>query len=450
MAIELSPNSPANVLIIGQPNVGKSTLFNRLTNSNQAIVADIAGTTRDLVEGEVEWRGRYFRLIDSAGLAKTGDELVLQAQSKIADAINAADLVVMIVDGTVPIDAHDRKVAQQILKSAKPAILAINKVDKTQKVGLGDHYERLGIEHIMHIAAISGQGSGDLLDAIVEKLEKTSDRPTEDNPNIIKVALLGRPNVGKSSLLNKVIGQPKALVSDIGGTTRDINYGNVSFGGKELIFADTAGLRRAGKIGRGIEFFSSLRTKKAIAWADVCVVLIDANENSVAQDQNIAGLVKEAGKGLILAVSKWDAVDDKDDNTMQRMANYISAQYQFVWWAPLIFTSAATGLNLDKLYELVIKVKNNADTTIPTAKLNKLLMATTAKQPPVGLKNTHPKLNYITQTGTHPPEFTIFATHPDMIQFSYPRYLENVLRESAAFEGTPIKIVFRHKRKEER
>ena len=438
------------VLIIGQPNVGKSTLFNRLTNTNRAIVADVAGTTRDLVEGEVEWRGQAFQLVDSAGLAKSDDFLVRRAQDKIAESIEQADLVVMLVDATVPIDAHDRKVAQQILKSDKSAILALNKVDKTQKSGPADSFERLGIKHIVPLAAISGQGSGDLLDAIVEQIEAPPTELAETDSNTIRVAILGRPNVGKSSLLNKIINSPKALVSDVGGTTRDINYGSVEFGGKTIVFADTAGLRRPGKIDRGIEYFSSLRTKKAIAWAHVCLVLLDANESNVAQDQNIAGLVKEAGKGLVLVVNKWDAVEDKDDNTMQRLANYISARYQFVWWAPLIFTSAITGLNLDKIFELITNIHHNTSTTLPTAKLNKILQQATAKQPPVGLKNTHPKLNYITQTGTNPPEFTIFATHPDMIQFSYPRYLENVLRENGEFAGTPIKIIFRHKRKEER
>lgn len=441
-----------SVLIIGQPNVGKSTLFNRLTNTNQAIVSDMAGTTRDLVEGEVEWQGKRFRLADSAGLAKSEDQLVIEAQTKIAEAIAASDMVVMVIDGTVPIDAYDRKVSREILKSRKPAVLVINKVDQTHRSGLADHYERLGIDHILKIAAISGQGSGDLLDTIVETLGgKVNDSTAaEEQAGPIKVAILGRPNVGKSSLLNKIIGKPKALVSDIGGTTRDINYGNVTHEGVEISFADTAGLRRAGKINRGIEFFSSLRTKKAIAWADVCLVLIDANDNSVSQDQHIAGLVKEAGKGLILVVSKWDAVEDKEDKTMAHMASYIARQFQFVWWAPLVFTSAATGLNLEEVYNLIIKVNTSCSTAIATPALNKILQKAIAKQPPVGLKNTHPKLNYITQTGTRPPAFTIFSTHPDLIQFSYPRYLENTLREAADFSGTPIFINFKHKRKEER
>ena len=447
---EATKQHQPTVLVIGQPNVGKSTLFNRLTNTNQAIVADLAGTTRDIVEGVVEWQGKHFRLLDSAGLAKSHDELVVQAQDKIAEAIDIADVIVMLVDGTVPIDAHDRTVAREILKSKKPAILVVNKVDQTYRSGLADHYERLGIDRIMKIAAISGQGSGDLLDTIVDLLPKGSSVREVVDPNLVKVAILGRPNVGKSSLLNRIIGQSKVLVSDVAGTTRDINYGEIEFEGKTLRLADTAGLRRPGKIDRGIEFFSSLRTKKAIAWADVCIVLIDANDNSVSQDQNIAGLVKEAGKGLILVVSKWDAVEDKEDNTMQQMSNYISAQFQFAWWAPLIFTSATTGLNLDKLYLLITKVHASTTTKLSTPVLNKLLQQATSKQPPVGLKNTHPKLNYITQTGTQPPEFTIFATHPDMIQFSYPRYLENTIREAGQFDGTPIKIVFKHKRKEER
>ena len=447
---ESTPSTQPTVLVIGQPNVGKSTLFNRLTNTNQAIVADLAGTTRDIVEGTVEWQGKHFRLLDSAGLAKSHDDLVVQAQGKIAEAIAAAHLIVMIVDGTVPIDAHDRTVAKEILKSRKPAILVVNKVDQTHRTGLADHYERLGIDRIMKIAAISGQGSGDLLDTIVSLLPSGSVAKEEVDPSLIKVAILGRPNVGKSSLLNRIIGQPKVLVSDVAGTTRDINYGEIEFEGKKLTFADTAGLRRPGKIDRGIEFFSSLRTKKAIAWADVCVVLIDANDNSVGQDQNIAGMVKDAGKGLILVVSKWDAVEDKEDNTMQQMSNYISAQFQFAWWAPLIFTSAVTGLNLDKLYALITKVHASTTTKLTTPVLNKLLQQATSKQPPVGLKNTHPKLNYLPQTGTQPLEFTIFATHPDMIQFSYPRYLENTIREAGQFDGTPIRIIFKHKRKEER
>ena len=447
---EATKQHQPTVLVIGQPNVGKSTLFNRLTNTNQAIVADLAGTTRDIVEGMVEWQGQHFRLLDSAGLAKSHDALVIEAQDKIAEAIDVADVIVMLVDGTVPIDAHDRTVARDILKSKKPAILVVNKVDQTYRSGLADHYERLGIDRIMKIAAISGQGSGDLLDVIVGLLPRGLSKPEAADPNLIKVAILGRPNVGKSSLLNRIIGQSKVLVSDVAGTTRDINYGEIEFEGKTLRFADTAGLRRPGKIDRGIEFFSSLRTKKAIAWADVCIVLIDANDNSVSQDQNIAGMVKEAGKGLILVVSKWDAVEDKEDNTMQQMSNYISAQFQFAWWAPLIFTSATTGLNLDKLYALIVKVHASTTTKLTTPVLNKLLQQATSKQPPVGLKNTHPKLNYITQTGTQPPEFTIFATHPDMIQFSYPRYLENTIREAGQFDGTPIRIVFKHKRKEER
>ncbi len=447
---EATKQHQPTVLVIGQPNVGKSTLFNRLTNTNQAIVADLAGTTRDIVEGMVEWQGQHFRLLDSAGLAKSHDALVIEAQDKIAEAIEVADVIVMLVDGTVPIDAHDRTVAREILKSKKPAILVVNKVDQTYRSGLADHYERLGIDRIMKIAAISGQGSGDLLDVIVGLLPRGLSKPEAADPNLIKVAILGRPNVGKSSLLNRIIGQSKVLVSDVAGTTRDINYGEIEFEGKTLRLADTAGLRRPGKIDRGIEFFSSLRTKKAIAWADVCIVLIDANDNSVSQDQNIAGMVKEAGKGLILVVSKWDAVKDKEDNTMQQMSNYISAQFQFAWWAPLIFTSATTGLNLDKLYLLITKVHASTMTKLSTPVLNKLLQQATSKQPPVGLKNTHPKLNYITQTSTQPPEFTIFATHPDMIQFSYPRYLENTIREAGQFDGTPIKIIFKHKRKEER
>lgn len=434
--------SLARVVIIGQPNVGKSTLFNRLAGSKQAIISDVANTTRDLVHSSVKWRGKQFELVDTAGLNKSKDPLIKEAMELIDQAIDTAEVIIMVVDGTAPLGEFDRVLSRKILKSKKPVILAVNKADQLKRLQSLDYFARLGIKQVQPIAAISGLGSGDLLDAVTDHLPKPANIKAEAK---LKVAILGRPNVGKSSLLNRLSGHQVAITSEVAGTTRDINRADVRYNGRLIEFADTAGLRRPGKIGCDIEYFSSLRTKKAIADSDICLLLIDATELIAAQDQKIAGLVKDAGKGLVLVVSKWDAVSKKDDKTMASYSRRITHHYQFVWWAPLIFTSAATGQNTSDLLKIIMTVSTNRRGHIPTTTLNGIITEATAQQAPAGLKSKRPKIKYATQTGTEPPHFVLFSSYPEQIHFSYLRYIENKLRNSYEFTGTPITIERKNK-----
>ncbi len=430
------------VVIIGQPNVGKSTLFNRLAGAKQAIISDIANTTRDLVYTTVKWRDKQFELIDTAGLNKSNDPLIKEAVRLIDHALDLADVIVLVIDGTATLNEYDRGLARQSLKSKKPCILAVNKADQAKKLQPAKYFSQLGIKQIQTIAAISGTGSGDLLDQITDYLPAGQ---KIEHLTKLKVAILGRPNVGKSSLLNSLSGQRLAITGPVAGTTRDVNYGAVEHNGQIIEFADTAGLRRPGKIGRDIEYFSSLRTSKAINDSDVCLLLIDVNEPLTSQDQKIAGLVKEAGKGLILVVSKWDAFYNKDDKSMARLTRLITANYQFVWWAPLIFSSAKTGQNNDKLLDIITQVELNRQTQIPTKLLNNIIAEAVAKQPPAGLKGKRPKLKYAVQKGTKPPIFSLFSSYPEQIHFSYLRYIENQLRKAYEYSGTPIIIECKNK-----
>lgn len=432
----------SKVIIIGQPNVGKSTLFNRLAGLKQAIVSDEANTTRDLIYGYVKWGGKQFELVDTAGINKSNDPLLKEAVELIDQAITSADVIIVVVDGTASLNEFDRLLARNALKSNKPVVLAINKADQLKKLQMVNNFSQLGIKQMQAISAISGAGSGDLLDIVVSHIERRGDFEIKQR---LKVAILGRPNVGKSSLLNRLSNRKIALTSNQAGTTRDINRSELKHDGELIELADTAGLRRPGKLGRSIEYFSSLRTKKAIEDSDVCLLLIDVTEANVSQDQKIAGMVKAAGKGLILVVSKWDAAEDKDDKTMARLARQIVANYQFVWWAPLVFTSAVTGQNTDNLLDIIITVATNRRAHIPTTTLNSIITEATIKQPPAGLKNKRPKIKYAIQTGVEPPCFTLFSSYPEHIHFSYLRYIENCLRQSYEFSGTPITIECKQK-----
>lgn len=432
----------SKVIIIGQPNVGKSTLFNRLAGLKQAIVSDEANTTRDLIFGYVKWGGKQFELVDTAGINKSNDPLLKEAVELIDQAITSADVIIVVVDGTASLNEFDRLLARNALKSNKPVVLAINKADQLKKLQTVNNFSQLGIKQMQAISAISGAGSGDLLDIVVSHIKLRGDFEIKQR---LKVAILGRPNVGKSSLLNRLSNRKIALTSNQAGTTRDINRSELKHDGELIELADTAGLRRPGKLGRSIEYFSSLRTKKAIEDSDVCLLLIDVTEANVSQDQKIAGMVKAAGKGLILVVSKWDAAEDKDDKTMARLSRQIVANYQFVWWAPLVFTSAVTGQNTDNLLDIIITVATNRRTHIPTTTLNSIITEATIKQPPSGLKNKRPKIKYAIQKGVEPPCFTLFSSYPEHIHFSYLRYIENCLRQSYEFSGTPITIECKQK-----
>ena len=430
------------VAIIGRPNVGKSSLFNRLVGVRQAITHETAGTTRDANYGSLTWNGRHFLLADTAGMQR-GDRggLETAVQEQIEEIAQIADLLVVVIDAGVMVTKEDQLAARLALKSGKPVVLAVNKID-TAAGGLADAPERLGISPIIETSAIHGRGTGDLLDAITAAIAAAPEPPDEQ---VTTLALLGRPNVGKSSLLNALAGKQQAIVSERAGTTRDVGSIDVTYHGQTLRILDTAGLRRRGKIEGGIEKYSSLRTLAAISRADIAAVVMDAGELSTAGDQHIAGSVIEAGKGLILVVNKWDAVE-KETGTQERFTRQLVNDFAFVHWAPLLYTSATQGLNVTRLFELVRQITATRTQTIPTTALNKLVEKMVAKQPPAGLKNRRPKIKYVTQTGTNPPTFTFFSSYPEMIHFSYHRYLENGLREAYDFGGTPIKLEFRGKR----
>jgi GTPase len=429
------------VAIVGRPNVGKSSLFNRLVGARLAITHDQPNTTRNANSGRVDWRGHHFTLVDTAGLSKADGEIELQAQDQIRQMADTAAVMVVVVDAATMITAEDQTAARLALKSGKPTILVLGKADTARDADVNT-WRRLGIETIVKVSAIHGAGTGDLLDAITVHIGKVP-APAEDAP--LRLALIGRPNVGKSSLLNGLVGKQKALVSGIPGTTRDVATEVIKYHGRAIELLDTAGLRRRGRIEPGVEKFSALRTLAAINQADVCVLVMDATEGQVAGDQNLGGQIIEAGKGLILVMNKWDAVEDKDEHTQDQLAATIKRDFQFAWWAPLVFTSATQGLHLNRLMDLATQIDERRRAKIATGPLNRLIERLVAKQPPAGLKGRQPKINYATQTGTQPPTFTFFATYPSLIHFGYRRYLENNLREEYDFTGTPVQLEFKHK-----
>jgi GTP-binding protein len=430
------------VAIVGRPNVGKSSLFNRLIGARVAITHESAGTTRNANYGTVQWNGKHFTLVDTAGLSKQDGEIELQAREQITEMAGSASVLVVAVDAGTQITNEDLTAARLALKTGRPVVLALSKIDTAADADL-TAWQRLGIPTIVSVSAIHGRGTGDLLDAIAAHLPR-AEAPTGAEP--LRIALIGRPNVGKSSLLNNLVKKQKTITSSVPGTTRDIARETVKYKGHAIELLDTAGLRRRGRIERGIEKFSALRTLAAINEADVCVLVMDATEPSVAGDQSLAGQIDEAGRGLILAVNKWDAVE-KETGTQEHLAQIIKRDFQFAWWAPLVFTSATVGTGTNQLMELAIQIHARRATKLATGPINRLLEKLTASHPPAGLKGRRPKLNYVTQTGTAPPTFTFFGTHPDLIHFSYRRYLENNLRETWDFAGTPITLEFKAKHK---
>jgi GTP-binding protein len=429
--------------VVGRPNVGKSSLFNRLTGTRQAITHETAGTTRDANFANVDWRGRRFALADTAGLSKAGNEIEVAAQEQIRQVADIADMLVVVVDAGMELTTEDLEAARVALRSKKPVILALGKAD-TMGQTTPESFRRLGIPTIIPVSAVHGRGTGDLLDAIASMLPKEPKLAVEETPPL-KLALIGRPNVGKSSLLNSLVGKQAAVVSNMPGTTRDTSSSLLKYHGREIEILDTAGLRRRGRIEQGIEKFSALRTVGAINQADICILVMDAHDGVAAGDLNLAGQIIEAGKGLIIVMNKWDAVEDKENNTQAQMTARIQSQFQFVWWAPLVFTSATTGLHVARLMELAVQIDARRHTKLATGPLNRFIEKLIDKLPPSGLKGRLPKLNYVTQTDTNPPTFTFFCTYPDLVHWGYKRYLENNLREEHDFVGTPIRFEFRHK-----
>ena len=465
------------VAIVGQTNVGKSSLFNRLFGSQEAIVAREAGTTRDNVIRKITLGGSAqeashqtsfmgkrnssdvaadvseatkpsstFWLVDTAGLKPAEDEFEASIQEQIVEATELADVILVVVDGTLYPSEEDRRIAKTALKSKKPVLLVVNKTDLKGSLSV-DEFKRLGIKDILMTSAEHNRGIAKLTDKIVENLPVVSDSPFDDNS--LKIALIGRPNVGKSSLFNTLAGKQQAIVANVAGTTRDVNRVSVRYKSQTIELLDTAGVRRSGKQEQGIEKFSVLRTLAAIDESDVCLLLMDVNELNAHIDQKLAGLIKEAGKGLVLVVSKWDAVEGKDAFTRDALAPRISREFTFVPWAPLIFTSAVTGQNVTKIFDLATDIKKRREQQFKTSELNKVLQKCVIKHPPAGLKNTMPKLRYMVQTDQAPPWFVIFGSNLKLLHWSYKRYLERNMRETFDFTGTPIMFSFRQTEKKD-
>lgn len=434
----MSKNKVPIVAIVGRANVGKSSLFNAILGYREAIVAHEAGTTRDSITAKANYGGKDFWLVDTAGMKDAEDEFEFTIQEQISQATDSADLIMVVVEADIPVNEEDRRIAKMALKSKKPVFLVINKLDKNRKLDIND-YRKLGVKQIFATTTTQNKGIEELLDELSDNLPNAT---IKTDQNRIKVAILGRPNVGKSQLFNTLSKKQQAIVADRAGTTRDINRNVIKFNQQEIELLDTAGIRRSGKIEVGIEKFSVIRSLSAIEQADVCLLLMDVNELGTQLDQKIAGLVKEAGKGLILVVSKWDIVKDKDAYTRDLLAPQIQQEFIFVPWAPLIFTSSITGQNVTKIFELVSEIHHNRQQKISTSVLNRWLRAVVDEHPPAGLKNTHPRLNYITQTDEETPNFKVFGSQTKFLHWSYKRYLERRLREQFGFEGTTIKMWF--------
>lgn len=426
------------VAIVGRANVGKSSLFNAILERREAIVAQEAGTTRDSIWAKADHEGQQFWLIDTAGIKEAEDDFEFTIQEQIQQAADSADVIWVVTEADAPITDEDRRVAKMALKSKKPVFLIVNKIDKRPRVEPED-FQRLGVKPILLTSTTQHKGIDTLLDTLVEVIPKASERDDDDR---IHVAILGRPNVGKSALFNSLAKKQQAVVADRAGTTRDVNRAVVRYNGREMELMDTAGIRRPGKIGQGIERFSVIRSLAAVEQADVCLMLMDANELNVALDQKIAGMIKEAGKGMILVVSKWDAVEDRDAYTRDALAPQIVANYDFVPWAPLIFTSSITGQNVTKLFDLILDIVEKRQTAIKTKDLNQWLRQVVDKHPPAGLKNRLPKLNYMVQEAENPTNFKVYGAHTKFLHWSYKRYMEKELRQKYGFEGTPIRFWF--------
>ncbi len=430
------------VAIVGRPNVGKSTLFNRLVGARQAITSDEPGTTRDPVYGEVTWNGRDFLLVDTAGLGYKADELAEPVEEQIRQVASLADVILVVADASGMVTDQDREAAKLALKSKQPVVLALNKADISRRDTINE-FVRLGIKNSVEVSSAHGTGTGDLLDMVVRSLPKKSLKKATEAP--LRLTIVGRPNVGKSTLFNQLSGKPRAIVAALAGTTRDINRQTVELEGRRMEMLDTAGFRRRGRIERGIEQFSILRTLEAVREADICVLLMDAAEPASAIDQQVAGLVKESGKGLILALNKWDAIE-KDDHTRSQLERRVQARFQYVWWAPLVFISAMNGKNTDELPKIAIEIEKRRKQQFTEEELGAYLKEAVMSQPPAGRGSKHPKLKSCRQVGNSPAAFLIEGSNTKLLHFSYVRYLENRLREKFDLIGTPVKLIIKDKK----
>ena len=433
------------VAIVGRPNVGKSLLFNKLTGQRVSIVEDTPGVTRDRIYGDCEWCGRHFSLVDTGGIEPNTDSDMLKFMRRQAQiGIELADCIVMVVDVHSGVTAADQDVATMLRKAGKPVALAVNKCDSVGPTN-PEVYEfyGLGIGDLFEVSAIHGHGTGDLLDWCLEQFPEETEE--EKETDLIKVAIVGKPNVGKSSLLNRILGEERVIVSNIAGTTRDAIDSYFENETGKYCFIDTAGMRRKSKVDDLIEKYSNLRTINAIERADVCLILIDANDGVTEQDTKIAGLVHEAGKAAIIVVNKWDAVDNKETNTMRDKELAVRDGLSYMTYAPVVFLSALTGQRVDKLYQVIQEVNAQNNSRITTGQLNSVLADATARVQPPTDKGRRLKIYYMTQASTKPPHFVIFCNDARLFHFSYQRYLENQIREVFGLKGTPIRITIRQK-----
>ena len=436
------------VAVVGRPNVGKSTLFNSLCGQQISIVKDTSGVTRDRIYAEVSWLNHNFTLIDTGGIEPdTGDIILSQMREQAEIAIETADVIIFMTDVKQGLVDSDSKVADMLRRSHKPVILVVNKVDSFEKM-MPDVYEfyNLGIGEPFPISAVNKLGFGEVLDEVVSHFPEGSD--TEEEDDRPKVAIIGKPNVGKSSIINKLVGKNRVIVSDIAGTTRDAIDTAIKYNGKEYVFIDTAGLRRKSKIKEDLERFSIIRTVAAVERADIAILVIDATEGVTEQDAKIAGIAHERGKGIIIAVNKWDDVE-KDDKTIYEFTNKIKDTLAFMSYAEIIFVSAKTGQRLNKIYELVDHIVDAQTMRIPTGVLNEILTEAVAMKQPPSDKGKRLKIYYMTQVSVKPPTFVMFVNDVALTHFSYTRYIENRIRESFGFRGTSIRFINRERKEKE-
>ena len=429
------------VALIGRPNVGKSALFNRIIGEDEAIVSEEAGTTRDRHFSKAEWNGRSFWLVDTGGLSDDPHlPMDLEIRRQVATAVEEADLFLFIVDAQIGVHPSDAKVADMLRASGKPWLLVANKMDDPTRTDFYEFY-RLGAGDPFPVSAINGKNSGDLLDELVNRLPES----VPEDEEALRVAVVGRPNVGKSSFVNKLLGEERLVVSEIAGTTRDAIDTPMTYHGRKLIFVDTAGLRRQTKISDGIEFYSSLRTRRAIERANICVLLIDATEGEFHnQDLSIANMAWEAGRGLIVVVNKWDLVD-KDDKATHKFEKKAQEKAPFLKHVPFLFTSALTGQRVSKILDVIQLVDEQSKTRISTSQVNERLSELLARRQPSQAAGREVKLNYATQVSVAPPTIAFFGNHPDLVEEHYIRFLHNGFREAYPFTGNPLRILMRRK-----
>ncbi len=432
------------VAVVGRPNVGKSTLFNKLIGKRLSIVEDTPGVTRDRIYSECEWRGQQFMLVDTGGIEPRTDDVILSQMRRQAQlAIEKADVIILVVDLKSGVTANDADIAMMLQKSGKPVVLCVNKCDSLGEVP-PDFYEfyNLGLGDPYPVSSVHGHGTGDLLDAVFEHLD--FDKEEEYGDDYIKVAVIGKPNVGKSSLINRIAGEERVIVSDIAGTTRDATDTVIENEHGKYVFIDTAGIRRKSKVEEAVERYSVLRAYMAVDRADVAVIVIDATVGFTEQDSKVAGYAHEQGKGCVVAVNKWDAVE-KDGNTMNEFKKKLENDFSFMSYVPFLFISALTGQRVEKLYDLIRHVHEKNSMRITTGMLNDMLAYATARVQPPSDKGKRLKIYYMTQASTKPPTFVCFVNRAELFHFSYQRYLENQIRETFQLDGTPIRMIVRER-----